>query len=79
MFFGAHAEVALTINKPRIAELHPNTSSHSDNEAFLSVELKHIRSKRFPEMSFRVRTIFKPRPTKRYFGAVLRFGFTSES
>jgi hypothetical protein len=79
MLFGAHAEAALTISELRLPELHPTASSHSDDEVFLSVELKHMRSMRRPEMSFRVRAISKPRPMKRYFRAVLRFGFTSES
>jgi hypothetical protein len=79
MLFGAYAEVALAIKEPRLPELHSTPPSHSDDEAYLSVELKHMRPKRFAEMSFQVRTISKPRPTKRYFGAVLRFDFTSES
>jgi hypothetical protein len=42
--------VALSINKPRLPELHSTTPSHSDDEAFLSVELKHMRPKRIPEI-----------------------------
>jgi hypothetical protein len=49
MLFGAHAEVAIAINKPRLPELHPTAPSQSADEAFLSVELKRTRPMRFPE------------------------------